>query len=98
MTLKPNILPLFRGITPAEIDIELEKKIKEYSELIYKRLGCKGVVRMDYIVTQDGTPYFLEINTIPGQTAVSLIPRQLKYNGIDLTDFYGSLIMEALHS
>lgn len=31
-------------VTPAEIDIELEKKIKEYSELIYKRLGCKGVV------------------------------------------------------
>jgi len=85
-------------VTPAEINIELEKRIKEYSELIYKRLGCKGVVRIDYIITQDGIPYFLEINTIPGQTAVSLIPRQLKYNGIDLTYFYGSLILEALQS
>lgn len=84
-------------VTPAEISSELEQNIKNYSEIIYKRFGCKGVVRIDYIVTPDLQPIFLEINTIPGQTAVSLVPRQLKYNHIDLQDFYGALVMDALN-
>ena len=84
-------------VTPAEISSELEQHIKSYSEIIYKRLGCKGVVRIDYIVTPDHHTIFLEINTIPGQTAVSLVPRQLKYNQIDLQEFYGTLVLDALN-
>lgn len=85
-------------VTPAEISLELETKIKNYSEIIFKRFGCKGVVRIDYIVTPENNPIFLEINTIPGQTAVSLIPRQVKYNHIDLQEFYGDLVLQALQS
>lgn len=83
-------------VTPAEIDIALENQIKEYSEIIFKRFGCKGVVRVDFIVTPDNHPFFLEINTIPGQTAVSLVPRQIKYNQIDLKEFYAALVHEAI--
>ena len=78
--------------TPADIAKELEEKIMHYSEIIFKRLNCKGVVRMDYIVAQNNTPYFLEINTIPGQTAMSIIPRQVKYKGISIVDFYSQLL------
>lgn len=85
-------------ITPAEIDPELEQMILSYSEKIFTRLGCQGVVRIDYIVTPDRTPYFLEINTVPGQTAMSIIPRQVKYLGIDIMDFYSDLIEESFQN
>lgn len=84
-------------VTPAEISSDLEQMIKTYSEIIYKRFGCKGIVRIDFILTPENNPMFLEINTIPGQTAVSLVPRQLKYNQIDLQEFYGALVLDALN-
>jgi len=84
-------------LTPADIKPEEEKILKEYSEIIFHNLDCKGVVRIDFIISlDDGIPYFLEINTIPGQTALSIIPEQVRYNKYDLTDFYTRLVMEAL--
>lgn len=88
----PGFLEL---VTPAEIDKALENKILAYSEKIYTRLGCQGVVRIDYIVTPENTPYFLEINTVPGQTAMSIIPRQVRHLGIEIKDFYSDLIEES---
>ncbi|MCL2246250.1 MAG: D-alanine--D-alanine ligase [Lentimicrobiaceae bacterium] len=85
----PGFLEL---VTPAEIEEMLEAKVKEYSETIYKKLGCKGVVRIDFILNPDNEPVFLEINTIPGQTAMSIIPRQLAYINIPLPEFYADLI------
>jgi len=89
----PGFLEL---VTPAEIEIDTEKKVKKYSEIIYKKLGCKGVVRIDYILNPENEPIFLEINTIPGQTAMSIIPRQLAYNNISLQDFYADLIISSM--
>ena len=86
----PGFLEL---ITPAKIDSNVEEKVKKYSETIYKRLGCKGVVRIDFILNPENEPIFLEINTIPGQTAMSIIPKQLAYNNISLQEFYGNLIL-----
>lgn len=83
-------------VTPAEIDDNLRNTIFEYSEKLFRELGCAGVVRIDYIVSPDGIPYFLEVNTIPGQTAMSIVPRQIKYLGMNLTQIYTDLIEEAL--
>ena len=80
-------------VTPAEIHPDTEKEIKEYSETIYKKLGCKGVVRIDFILNPLNEPVFLEINTIPGQTAMSIIPKQLAYNNISLQEFYGGMVL-----
>lgn len=80
-------------VTPAEITHITEEKIKRYSETIYKKLGCKGVVRVDFILNPENEPVFLEINTIPGQTAMSIIPKQLACNNISLQEFYGNLIL-----
>lgn len=85
-------------ITPAQISDDVRDKIFRYSEKLYRELACGGIVRMDYIVTADGTPYFLEVNTIPGQTAMSIVPCQIKYLGMDLTEVYSSLIEEALQN
>ena len=89
----PGFLEL---VTPAKIDQNLEDQIKKSSELIYKKLGCKGVVRIDYILNSENEPLFLEINTIPGQTAMSIIPKQLAHNNISQREFYADLIKQSL--
>ncbi len=61
---------------------------------IYDLLGCKGIVRVDFIVVGD-KPLFLEINTVPGMTAESLIPKQAAAAGIRLEDLY-SMVIEDL--
>lgn len=90
----PGFLEL---VTPADIDQELTQRIMSLSEKVFVALGCKGVVRIDYIVTENAEPFFLEINTIPGQTAMSIIPLQVKYRGMDIVDFYSDLLLNALN-
>ncbi|HUW91769.1 MAG TPA: D-alanine--D-alanine ligase [Bacteroidales bacterium] len=81
-------------ITPATMPEEVTSRIQELSSEIYDILGCKGIVRVDFIVTKDG-PQFLEINTVPGMTEESIIPRQAKVFGITMTDLY-SMVLEDL--
>ncbi len=81
-------------VTPAEMPVELTNEIRTISSRIYDLLGCKGIVRVDFIVIRN-KPYFLEINSIPGMTEESLIPKQAKAAGIDLKKLY-SLVLEDL--
>lgn len=82
-------------ITPASIDASLFELIRTVSEKIYKALDCFGVCRFDYIYT--GTDlYFLEVNTIPGMSAASIIPAQAKTAGYTLADFTDILIRNGL--
>ena len=86
-------------ITPAEIAEEQTLKIGEIVKSVYAKLNCKGLVRVDFIL-QDYTEefFFIEINTVPGQSENSLIPQQVKATGMRLKDFYSLLIAEALGS
>ena len=81
-------------ITPARMPEEMISRIQELSSEIYDILGCRGIVRVDFIVTEEG-PQFLEINTIPGMTPESIIPRQAAVFGISQTDLY-SMVIEDL--
>ncbi len=83
-----------REITPAELDTEVTNEIHRLSSLIYDLLGCSGIVRVDFIIIGE-KPYFLEINTVPGMTEESLIPKQAKAAGISLEDLY-SMVIEDL--
>lgn len=78
-------------ICPAPIEPSVAEMIADTSKKIYSRLGCSGVVRVDYILAEDGL-YFLEVNTIPGMTAASLVPKMVKTAGIDMTDFLSTII------
>ena len=78
-------------ICPAPISQELTLKIQEASKKIYRRLGCSGVVRVDYILSGEDL-YFLEVNTIPGMTSASLVPKMVRTAGLDMTDFLTSII------
>lgn len=84
-------------ITPAQIPVSIREQLESKSEYIYRHLNCRGVVRMDYIL-QNGTNklYFLEVNTMPGQSEASIVPQQVKAAGISLSDFYNSLVEECL--
>lgn len=82
-------------VCPAEISETLSEKVREITAFIYNYLGCKGLVRMDYILSGEDI-YFLEINTVPGMTPMSLVPGQVRAAGIDLQQFFTTLIEESL--
>jgi len=80
-----------REVCPAEATPDIVKSVQETTVDIYSNLGCKGVVRMDYILAKDGL-YFLEVNTIPGMTSASLVPKMVRAAGIDISDFLSDII------
>ena len=83
-------------ITPARISDSLRSDCEILSTAIYKYLNCNGIIRIDYIV-RDGRLYFLEVNTIPGMSAVSIIPKQIEAAGImSLKTIFTNLINEAI--
>lgn len=80
-----------KEVCPAQIPDSLRDEIQETSKKIYAHLGCSGLVRVDYICAEDGL-YFLEVNTIPGMTAASLVPQMVRAAGMDMTDFLTTVI------
>ena len=80
-----------REVCPAQIPDALRDEIQEVSKKIYAHLGCSGLVRVDYIASEEGL-YFLEVNTIPGMTAASLVPQMVRAAGLDMTDFLTTVI------
>jgi D-alanine-D-alanine ligase len=83
--------------TPAKLKEETRERVEEIASAVYLKLNCRGVVRMDFILLGDeGDFYFIEINTIPGQTATSFIPQQVAAFGLKLNDFYTKLIRETI--
>jgi D-alanine-D-alanine ligase len=82
-------------ITPARIPERIARSVQDLSAFIYDLLGCKGIVRMDYIIV-DESPHFLEVNTIPGMTQESIVPQQASVYGLDLTTLISLLLDEAL--
>lgn len=86
-------------ITPAEITEEWKSQLESTAKKIYQVFNCRGVVRIDFIYNaEEGRPYMLEINTIPGQSDASVIPQQVRAKGENLEDFYSKLLEEALES
>lgn len=78
-------------ITPARVNNIVTDKVQKLSKLIYKKLDCKGVVRVDYMVNND-EPYFIEINIVPGMSGESIIPQQLKEYGMSVSEMYDIII------
>ena len=85
---------LSQEVCPAQIPDELSRQVQVISVKLYKHLGCKGLVRMDYISAPDGI-YFLEVNIIPGMTNASLVPKMVRAAGMDITGFLSEIIENA---
>lgn len=80
-----------REVCPAQIPDSLRDEIQAVSKKIYSHLGCAGLVRVDYISSDEGL-YFLEVNTIPGMTSASLVPQMVRAAGLSMTDFLNTVI------
>lgn len=84
-------------ITPGRMTDEEKNRVEEVVTAVYQKLNCNGIVRIDYFLEhQTGKFYFIEINTIPGQTATSFIPQQVAAMGMELKEFYTQVIEEAI--
>jgi D-alanine-D-alanine ligase len=84
-------------ITPAAISEVMAGKITDTARRIFEIFNCRGVVRIDFIYNDSrNEPFILEINTIPGQSEASIVPKQVKAMGWTLKEFYSTLIEEAL--
>ena len=85
-------------IIPASIPKDIENKCKKYTEKIHKFLKCKGVTRTDFRFDQNKTLgkdlYVLEINTQPGMTPLSLVPKMAKYKGVSFDKLIENIIGE----
>jgi len=82
-----------REVCPAEVPAKMSAAVQDAAIRIFNRLGCTGMVRMDFMVGDKGV-YFLEVNPNPGMTAESIYPKMLRAGGIDITDFLTTLILE----
>lgn len=82
-------------ITPARIPNELRDRIQDLTAKIYDLLGCHGIIRNDYIITDGDKINLLEVNTTPGMTATSFIPQQIRAAGLDLTDVLTEIIEDS---
>ncbi len=86
-------------ITPGRMSAGEKSRVEEIVTAVYRKLNCRGMVRIDYFLQEGSSDfYFVEINTIPGQTAQSFIPQQVRAAGMKEEDFYSGLIEVALQA
>jgi D-alanine-D-alanine ligase len=83
-------------ITPARISDSLTERVQKLTSAIYDILGCKGIVRIDYIISEGDVINLLEVNTTPGMTATSFIPQQVAAAGLDIKDVMNEIIENEL--
>ena len=86
-------------VTPANVEESIAEKVRAEARRAYSVFNCNGIVRIDFIYNEtDGNPYMLEINTVPGQSAASLVPQQVVAMGWTLKEFYTALIEECFNN
>ena len=81
-------------ITPADIAPEVRAELNRMTREAYKVCRCSGVVRVDFIVTPAGKPYLIELNSIPGMSAGSIVPKQAREMGMSLGELYDIIIAD----
>ena len=83
---------------PANIDKDLAKAIQESALKIHKLLGCRHYSRVDFRLDKNGKAWFLELNTLPGMTETSLVPKSAKASGLSFPELIQTIINEALEN
>lgn len=78
-------------ICPARVNDKIKEKVQEVAKKVYQLLNLHSIARVDFMVV-DGEPHVIEVNTTPGFTPESLVPKMLKYDGISLEEFWRNII------
>ena len=86
---------LAKEVVPAEISEEMSLHCRNISSMLFERLNCKGVVRFDYILSGD-TFWFLEVNTVPGLSEASIVPKMANAYGWSFTELITRLLEETI--
>ncbi len=86
-----------RYVCPAELPAALTERIQEESRRAWELLGCRHLARVDFRLAEDGTPYCLELNTIPGMTETSLVPMAAAAVGLDFPALVAEIAALALN-
>ena len=81
-------------ITPAPISEEWAKMLAHDAVEAYKACRCRGIVRIDFIITEEGKAYLIEVNAIPGMSSGSIVPKQARTAGISLGELYDKVIAD----
>jgi len=86
-----------KEITPAIVSDKMFADLTSAAKKVYATLNCRGVVRIDFIYDEAAEKaYMLEVNTVPGQSEASVIPQQVRAMGWNLTDFYATIVEDAI--
>ena len=82
-------------ICPAPLEQPIYEKVLQQGELAHLVLGCSGYSRVDFLVTEDGECFLLEVNTLPGMTALSLLPEIAQSAGYGFADLVEEILSSA---
>ena len=88
---------LSEEVTPARIDEGTYQQIIEETEFIYQKLRLNGLARVDYIVSENGVPFFIEVNTVPGLSGESILPKQIDYCGYSAGEVFDQCLLQTLN-
>jgi D-alanine-D-alanine ligase len=83
-------------LVPAEISATISKKIQSLALLAYQALGCRHYARVDFRLSEDQHPFCLEVNTLPGMTATSLVPKAANAVGINFNQLVERILQLAI--
>lgn len=81
-------------ITPADIPVQLSERLQHLGASAAKACNCRGLIRADFIVTPDGRIYMIEINTVPGMSSGSIVPKQIVAAGVTMTQVIDTIIAD----
>ena len=82
-------------ILPARLKKRSYARVQEFGVKAYQALGCEGAARVDFMVDEEERPYCLEVNTVPGMTETSLLPKAAKAVGIDFNELVETILAGA---
>ncbi|MFA3782749.1 D-alanine--D-alanine ligase [Melioribacteraceae bacterium 4301-Me] len=83
-------------IVPAEIPLKVSEHLQQQALRAFNSLGCQSYARIDFRLTKDNQPYCLEVNTLPGMTNTSLVPKMAKAVGITFDELVDRIVKDAL--
>jgi D-alanine-D-alanine ligase len=83
-------------IVPAKIEVDIEEEIRRFAKLAFNSLGCKDYGRVDFRLTENDEAFCFEVNTLPGMTVHSLVPKMAKAAGIEFEELVDMIIISAL--
>jgi D-alanine-D-alanine ligase len=82
-------------LVPAPITARQESRVRELALAAHRALGCRGASRVDFRLDERGRPLLLEVNTIPGMTETSLLPKSAAAAGIGFDELVGRILATA---